>query len=223
MRDLLTTLVFLLPPGRPKNRLLNRLGHDVHPSATLGICLVQHVDRFELAEGVRIGHGNYFAYLALVRMGRGSRIIMFNQVTGGSGFEPVPDEHGARRTLRMGEHSHIVSHYLDCGGGLLLSDDCWITGRRSTVLTHAFDPHNGGMILEPVELKDRAVVATSCTMLPGTVVGEGALLAAGSTTWTRQELAAHSLHGGVPARRLSTISIPAEAYDRHRYDGGSAL
>jgi acetyltransferase-like isoleucine patch superfamily enzyme len=131
---------------------------------------------------------------------------------------------GVRRTLQMGDHAHIISfHFLDCGGGLLMADDTWLTGIRSTVLSHAFDPHEGGMILEPVELKQGAVVSTSCTMLPGTVIGEGALLAAGSTLWTRQELAGGSLYGGVPARRLAAIDISDWVYNRHRYGGQKTL
>ena len=105
---------------------------------------------------------------------------MFNWFLGGSGFEPGAVDHGSLRTLRMGEHAHIVSmHYLDCGGGLIMDDHSWITGIRSTVLTHAFDPVNGGLILEPVTLEKAAAISTNCTVLPGVTLGEGALLAAG--------------------------------------------
>lgn len=224
VRRLLTTLVFALPATPLKNRLLNLLGHHVHPTARIGICWVQHVDRFELAEGVRIGNFNAFRYLALVKMGYGSRIVMFNWILGGSGFEPGARQHENLRTLRMGEHSHIISfHFLECGGGLVMDDNCWITGIRSTVLSHAFDPKEGGIILEPVELRKGAIVSTSCTMLPGTVIGEGSLLAAGSTTWTGQAVVDGALAGGVPARRLANIDIPEFVYDRHRYGGQNAL
>jgi acetyltransferase-like isoleucine patch superfamily enzyme len=220
VRHLLTKLVFLLPPSRLKNRLLNRLGHDIHPSVVIGICLVHQVDRFELAEGVQIGHFNSFGGMTLVRMGRKSRIVMFNTILGVSGLEPGKEDHPDRMTLRMGDNAHIISsHYLDCGGGLILADRSWITGVRSTVLTHAFDPRAGNVVLRPVTLAEGAVVATSCTMLPGTVIGEGALLAAGSTTWTGQEVQGGHLHGGTPARRISPIDIPDFAYDRLKHLG----
>lgn len=220
MRAPLTTLLFLLPSSGLKIRLLRRLGHDIHPTARIGICFVQSVDRFRLAEGVRIGNFNAFRYLALVEMGKGSRIVMFNWILGGSGFEPGVEQHENLRTLRMGANAHVISfHFLECGGGLVMEDDTWITGIRSTVLSHAFDPHEGGMILEPVVVRKGAVVSTSCTMLPGTVIGEGALLAAGSTTWTRQEVAAESLAGGAPARRLAPIKISSWVYERQRYRG----
>jgi len=215
VRDRLTTLAFLLPPSRLKNRLLNLLGHAVHPSAVIGICLVHGVARFELAEGVRIGHFNHFAGLSLVKVGAQSRIVMYNSIHGGSGLEPGAEPTPEQMSLLMGTQAHIISsHYLDCGGGLVLADRSWITGIRSTILTHAFDPQEGGVLLQPVRLEEGAVISTSCTMLPGTVVGEGAVLAAGSTTWTGQQLQSGHLHGGTPARRISPIEIPAQAYER---------
>ncbi|WP_182377807.1 hypothetical protein [Nocardioides sp. WS12] len=218
MRQALTTLVFLLPPSGIKNRLLRKLGHDVPDTAVVGICLVRRVDRFELGEGTLIHHFNLFRDLRLVKTGVGCRIMLFNQIVGDSGYEPGAVQTENLRTLRMGDDSHIISqHYLDCGGGVVLGDQSWVTGIRSTLLSHAFDPTNGGVILDPVTIGDRAVVATSCTMLPGTVVGEGALLAAGSTTWTGQEVKSGHLSGGVPARRLSVIDIPAHVYGRARY------
>jgi len=213
-------LFFLLPPSRLKNRLLNMVGHDIHPTARVGIGLAQSVDRFELAAGVRIGNWNAFRFLKLVQLGEGSRIVMFNWILGGSGFEPGEDTYGLRRTLKLGNQSHVISfHFLDCGGGIVLEDNCWITGIRSTVLTHAFDPVNGGLILEPVTLEKAAAVSTNCTLLPGVTIGEGALLAAGSTAWTRQQVAAAHLHGGVPARRLTPITIEPSLYERRRYEG----
>lgn len=220
MRKLLTTLAFLLPWKRLKVRILNRLGHDIHPTAYLGVSLVKGVKRFELAAGTGIGNFNVIGGLDLVRMGTGARINYFNLIMAGVTMDAPPDERGVHRTLQMGAQSRVISfHILDCSGGLIIGDDCWITGMRTTVLTHAFDPHEGGIILEPVELKTGSLVATSCTLLPGTVLGEGALMAAGSTAWTRQEMAAESIHGGVPARRLSPIKINDWVYNFQRYVG----
>jgi acetyltransferase-like isoleucine patch superfamily enzyme len=217
VRSSLTTLAFLLPFQRLKIRLLNLLGHDIHPTVLIGICLVRHVRRFELAEGARIGHFNVFRDLDLVQLGHGSRIIYFNQFMSGITLEDR--EHSSlHRTLRMAENSHIVtSHVFDCAGGVIVGEDCWITGIRSTILSHAFDPEAGEIMLESVELKKGAIIATSCTLLPGSVVGEGALLAAGSAVWTRQQLSAGHVHGGVPARRLSPVEISPALYEFRRY------
>jgi acetyltransferase-like isoleucine patch superfamily enzyme len=220
VRARLTFLVFLMPPGRIKNWLLNKLGHDIHPTAAIGICWVRGVEKFVIAEGAQINHFNVFLHMKLVQIGRGSTMVMFNWVVGGSGFEPGAEDHGSLRTLRMGASAHIISmHYLDCGGGLIMADNSWFTGVRSTVLTHAFDPVDGGIILEPVTLERAAAVSTNCTLLPGVTLGEGALLAAGSTAWTRQQIAGAHLHGGVPARRLTPITIEPSLYERRQYEG----
>lgn len=221
MRSLLTTLAFLLPFKGLKVRLLNLLGHSVHPTALIGVNLVRGVKRVELAEGIAIGHFNVIGGLDLVRLAYGARIGNFNVILNGITVdEPGADPRGVHRSLQMGPHSRIVAfHQLDCSGGVLLGEGCWVTGLRTTMLTHAFDPHEGGIIVEPVELLKGAVIATSCTLLPGTVVGEGALMAAGSTAWTRQELAPGSIHGGVPARRLAPIEINEWVYTFQRYGG----
>lgn len=219
VRSLLTTLVFLLPIGRQrKPRMLNRLGHDIHPTAWIGTCFVRHIKRFEMAEGSVIGSFNIFRDMDLVSMGRGAIISYRNFIMAGQTLEPGQAEGG--RVLRMGAHSHITSwHHIDCSGGVILGEDAWITGMRSTVMSHAFDPHNGGMIHEPIEIKRGAVVATNCTLLTGAVVGEGALIAAGSAMWTRQEASGQHVHGGVPARRLGPITISPWVYEYNRYTG----
>ena len=219
MRRLLTSLVFLLPPSRFKIRVLNLLGHRIHPTARVGICLVERVDRFVLEENALIGHFNMFRDLTLVHMAPDAQIMMFNWFVGDSGYGRKAADESLARSLHMAESSHVISqHYLDCGGGVVLEKDAWLTGIRSTLLTHAFDPTDGEILLAPVRIEERAVIATSCTLLPGTVVGAGSLVAAGSTLWTGQHAAEGSLLGGVPARRLAPITIPSRAYRRENFN-----
>ncbi len=219
MRSLLTTLAFLLPFNGLKIRLLNWAGHDIHPTAHVGICLVKSVDRFEIGEGAILGHFNVIGRVRLVKLGPGSMIAFFNLITVGVSGADLPDTDDpeladVRGTLRLGERAQVISfHMLDCSGGVVLKDNAWLTGWRTTLLSHAFDPSDGGLIAEPIVLEERAVVGTSCTILPGVVVGEGAVLAAGSALWTRQNAAAECLHGGVPARRLAPVKIPESAFE----------
>lgn len=219
MRKLLTTIAFLLPWQKLKIRLLNRVGHDIHPGAYLGISLVRNVERIEMAEGAAIGSCNVIGRIRLIKMEEQATIAYFNLITvgvSGDDVDPTDDPRlkEARGTLRMGERSRIVSfHMLDCSGGLILGKHAWITGFRSTLLSHAFDPTGDGLVVEPIEIEEGALVGTSCTLLPGSVVGAGNVVGAGSTLWTRQKLAADSLHGGVPARRLGPIKIADWVYE----------
>ena len=71
----------------------------------------------------------------------------------------------------MGDNAHIVSmHYLDCGGGLIMGDDSWLTGIRSTVLSHVFDPEKGGLILESVVNREGGHWSSTCGTPPSGVV-----------------------------------------------------
>jgi acetyltransferase-like isoleucine patch superfamily enzyme len=218
VRSLLTTLAFLLPFQGLKKRLLNLLGHDIHPGALIGITLVRNVGRFELAEGAVIGHFNVIGGLARVSLEYGARINPFNMIMSGYSGEAEYAHPELKASLIMRPHSRIISwHQFDCSGGVVLGEDAWVTGMRSTLLSHAFDPYEGGFILEPIHLERRAVLGTNCTVLPGVRVGEGSLLAAGSTAWTRQQLDAHSLYGGVKAVRLGPIEQDDYLFDYRRY------
>jgi len=219
VRSLLTTLAFLLPFRKLKIRLLNLAGHSIHPTAYIGINLVKNVKRIEMAEGSAIGNFNIMGRLELVKLETGARINYFNWFVPGITMDPDVDR-GVTRSLVMGPHSRIMSmHVFDLSGGFILGEEAWVTGVRTTILTHVFDPEKGGIIIEPVELKKRSVVSTGCTLLAGAVVGEGALLAAASTLWTRQELKADNLAGGVPARRLGAIKINEWGFGWQRYGG----
>lgn len=224
MRSLLTTLACLLPFQGLKRRILNRLGHDIHPRALIGICLVRNIERLELAEGAVIGHFNVLGGIRLVRLAYGARINTFNMIMSGLTLEGDTDHNDVKGTLQLGEHARIISwHQLDCSGGVVLGDECWISGMRSTILSHAFDPYEGGFVLEPIELKRRAVLGTNCTLLPGVTVGAGSLLAAGSTAWTRQQLEDDSLYGGVKAQRLRDIEQADYLFHYNRYSGSREI
>ncbi|CAM3604249.1 acyltransferase [Smaragdicoccus niigatensis] len=215
---MLTTLIFLLPPGRLKNRLLCRLGHDIHPLAHVGICLVRGVRRFELAEGVKIGHGNVFRGLLLVRIGLGGLIHQFNWISGDSGANKDLTELPNARSLIMARNSHIYSrHYIDCGGGIEMGEDTYITGVRSTFMSHGYEPTSGLIVLSPTRLEAKSMIALCSTILHGTVVGAGTFIAAGAVTKPNQQLEPHSLYGGSPAKRISDYEINEITYDINRY------
>ncbi|WP_156756802.1 hypothetical protein [Actinokineospora pegani] len=74
MRSLLQTLCWLLPPHRVKNLLLTLLGHRVHPTARVGICLFTGETEVSIGARVRVGHGNAFRGLRALRVGEGAVI-----------------------------------------------------------------------------------------------------------------------------------------------------
>ena len=58
VRGLLVLIVGLLPASAIKNRLLNLLGHDIHPTAMISPILIRNVGRITAEEHVRINLGN---------------------------------------------------------------------------------------------------------------------------------------------------------------------
>jgi len=73
-----------------------------------------------------------------------------------------------------------------------------IIGYNTTLLGHEFlkdEWRKGRVVIE----KD-AVIGANCTVLPGVVIGEGAVVSA--MTLVNRDIPPHSFYGGVPARDL---------------------
>ena len=77
--------------------------------------------------------------------------------------------------------------------------------------------------IAPVVLKQNCFIGANSTILPGSVVGENSIVAAGSVVTT--EIPAGELWGGVPARRLMSIddyrgrlnALPQHDYPENEY------
>ncbi|MDQ3455508.1 MAG: hypothetical protein M3513_08630, partial [Actinomycetota bacterium] len=87
IRVALVLLVGLLPAWPVKNRLLNALGHRIHPSARISPILLLDVDVLEMGEGSDIWLGNRFAGLRHVRLGADVTVMGYNHVWAGRGVD----------------------------------------------------------------------------------------------------------------------------------------
>jgi serine acetyltransferase len=89
---------------------------------------------------------------------------------------------------------------------ITLGDNCLI-GYHTVILAHEFlrDELRTG----PVVLGRDVVVGANCTILPGVVIGDGAVVAAHSLV--NRDVAPGTTVGGVPARVLSTGAGPSAA------------
>ncbi|MEJ7703124.1 MAG: hypothetical protein WKF47_05495 [Geodermatophilaceae bacterium] len=67
LRAILVLMVGLLPASGAKNRLLNALGHDIHPTAVIDPVIILLVGRMHVDSDVRISLGNVFRNLRGVR------------------------------------------------------------------------------------------------------------------------------------------------------------
>ena len=73
-----------------------------------------------------------------------------------------------------------------------------VVGYRSTILCHEYasDFYRTG----PVVIGKRATIGANCTLLPGVIVGDGAVVSAMSLV--NRDIPAGELWGGVPVRKL---------------------
>ena len=168
LRRLATFVLFLLPGGPLKNRLLNWSGHDIAATAHIAPVLVVDVARFELADGARIGLGNVFRQLTLVSMGELSTIGQWNWISAAPMIRAKSPE---TCVLRLGRESAIVSrHFLDCAGSITLDDFAMVAGNRSMLMTHGMDLAEGSQKISGIRIGKHSLLNS------GNKVNAGSLL-----------------------------------------------
>jgi acetyltransferase-like isoleucine patch superfamily enzyme len=108
-----------------------------------------------------------------------------------------------RRSLRIGDRCIVESgSVLDARGGLWIGADTNIAP-EVRVLTADHDPGSPEFAgrRRPVRIGARSWIATRAIVLPGTTLGEGVVVAAGSVV--RGEVPAWTVVAGHPARRIA--------------------
>lgn len=173
-----TTALWLLPPSRAKNALLQRIGHRVAADARLGLSLVLGCDRFEILPGAAIGHGNIFRNLRSVRIGERCSVGQLNQFTAIRPFQP---QFRGAGILWMESEADITSrHSIDCSGTVRLEHRSMIGGVRSLVRSCEFDLAEGRWSLGTVVIGSYSMVGAKSLLLKNAVVPPNSLVAAGA-------------------------------------------
>ena len=106
------------------------------------------------------------------------------------------------RRIAIGEHTIIGHgaildgrHGLRIGSNVNLSTGVWIWTAQHDPQSPDFASRGG-----PVVIGDYAWLSSRCTVLPGTRVGEGAVVAAGAVV--TEDVPSYAIVGGVPARTI---------------------
>lgn len=220
MFQALTILLTSRLPGELRAKILKRLfGHDVHPTARIGISLIS-VGHLEMGERSSIGNLNRVAGLELVQLDDFAAIGNLNWITGipvgGTGsFSHIP----SRRSALIIEHDAVLTnrHYIDCTDTVHLEPFCGIGGVRTTVLTHSVNFGTGLQECSPVRISTNCLIATNCTVLHGSVAPPFSAIAAGSTLRGKPEES--GLYTGVPAKKVGDIPREAKLFNRERGHG----
>jgi carbonic anhydrase/acetyltransferase-like protein (isoleucine patch superfamily) len=200
LRCALTVLTGLLPAGRPKNFVLRRLGHDVHPSAVVHPCLLLRVGQVVLGPQASVGYGTVVRGVRRLVLGAHALVGQWNWLTACPAFHlaaPADDRRGA---LVIGEHTAITSrHYVDASGGVTLGAFTTLAGARSTVISHGIDVATNLQTPYPVTVGDHCLVGSNSALVPGCSIPDRCLIAMGSVVSGRLESPGH-LYAGTPAR-----------------------
>lgn len=179
-RTIATTTLWLLPPSRIKNSLLQRIGHHIAVDARLGMSLVLGCAHFDVGHGATVGHGNVFRDLRSVRVGDRCGIGQLNQFTATS--FPFHDDPQAG-TFAMDSEADVTNrHYFDCTGGIRLEHRSLIGGVRSIVRSYDFDADtndwsSGTVVVGAFSMVGaRSLVLTGCVIPPRSLVAAGAVV-----------------------------------------------
>lgn len=153
----------------------------------VGMYLLNHI----------VNHVPWYAFrrscyrLAGMKVGKDSRILMNVFIQTPSG-------------ISIGDNSIINEYcYLDGRGGLSIGNNVSIS-MYSKVLTGTHDCHSDTFCYksEPVILEDNTWLGISSTVMPGSKLPKGAVLAAGSVAIKKGNYEEKGLYSGVPAKLI---------------------
>lgn len=127
----------------------------------------------------------------------------------GSGFHVyLPFSIAGAPAIEVGDNVHINSEAFISGyGGLRIGDNVHI-GPRVTIYTvnHNYEgtalPYDDKVVKRPVVIEDNVWIGACVTIVPGVVIGEGAVIAAG--TVVTKDVPRLVIVGGATMRELKT-------------------
>lgn len=107
--------------------------------------------------------------------------------------------------------------HLDGRGGLTIKDNASIS-MYTIIITGSHDKNsrNFEYISKSVIIEERVWIGVNCTVLPGTILREGVVLAAGSVA-VGEEYKPFNMYGGIPAHYLTEREKDL-AYDLSKWD-----
>ncbi len=215
MKLLLHCLLLLLPwPVR--RRLLNGLfGHEIAPSARIGLSLIQ-ADKVILRSGARIGHLTLVKGLSRLDMGRNSVIGNLNWI---SGFPLGHPSHFLEQTdrdpsLSLGDEAAITNrHFIDCTDRVTIGAYSTFAGFRSQILSHSIDIAQSKQRSRPVTIGRYCFVGTGCILLAGSSLPDRSVLGAGAVLNKSFDQSCQ-LYAGSPAHPVKALSQEACYFHR---------
>ncbi len=202
IKVLIVLAVGLLPASRRKNGLLNRLGHEVHPTARIAPILLLRVRKLRVGARTTIGFGNKLRGLRLAEFGEESQVGSRNDFRASAGVGQVSDEPEFVGVLKVGSVVFISKrHEIDCSGGVLIGDWAGLAGRGTFIYSHSYDPQSNASTSGATRIGRCSMVATKTVIAKGALLPEGCILAMGAVLMPGAKKT-YTMYGGVPAKPL---------------------
>lgn len=211
---MLLALFAAIVPGRVARFVHVRLlGHRIDPSAHIGHSFVD-VDRLVMGPRATIGHLNAIRGCEDVEMDEDAlvgHLVFVNAVRKDKDFFPGIDRHPA---LIMGPAARIMMmHFVDASDRVQLDERATIAGYWTLVMTHTFDHRENRQATHPIHIGTRTWIGTRTTLLPGAVLGERSLVAAGSVVTGKLEENG-KLYAGTPAKPIRDLDTDTAFFRR---------
>lgn len=207
VKTLLVLIVGLLPASQSKNRLLTKLGHQIHPTATIDPVILLKIVRIEIGARTHIWSGSIFRNLRGLRIGADCTMMRWNKVSAVPSFRRTEGADPMTvGILSLGDHVLITKgHDLDCSGGVVMESWSAIAGKESLIYSHAYDPSQHVLACAVTRIGYSSFIAARTTMAAGSTLPDYSVLAMGGilmpgATKTK------TLYGGVPAKPIRDIS-----------------
>jgi acetyltransferase-like isoleucine patch superfamily enzyme len=209
-------LLWFLPASRLKNRLLNRFGHDIDPSAHLGPNLVVGVRKFQIGANAAIGPFNVIRGMGLLRMSEYAIINSWNWISAHPIYQTIDCDAG---TLFLGTCARIGSrNYLDSSGTIIVKAFAYVGGNKCVLQTH--EPHfaTDEQSVGRITVGHHSMVGTRAVLLKGAALPDKSLLAANSTLVSGKSDGRQGLYAGAPA--VWRRAVEGEWFTRNTYTMG---
>lgn len=207
IKFLLVLLIGLLPASTAKNRLLNRLGHQIDPTAIIDPVIILKVLRIEIGARTHVWSGNVIRNLRGLRMGADCTIMRWNSVSAIPAFRRTEGADPMTvGILSMGDQVLITKgHNVDCSGGVIMGNWSAIAGKETLVYSHAYDPSKHVLACALTRVGTNGFLAARTTLAAGATLPDYSVLAMGGVLMpgaTKTKM----LYGGVPAKPIRDIS-----------------
>lgn len=215
MKTLFRVLLVLLPWAL-RRRCLIGCGHEIHPTAWIGLAWV-FPKKLVMGPGSRIGHGTVCVHLDEVRLEEHARIGRLNWITGfpsGDGGGYFAHQTGRVARLWVGRHAAITNrHLIDCTSEVKVGAFATVAGFRSQLLSHSIDLARNRQDSAPIEIGERGFVGTGCIILGGARLPACSVLGAGAVL-NKAHIETHTLYAGQPAVAVKKLDPEAGYFKR---------